>query len=550
MRNNNKYYLKILTIIFLTATLICCQNNKQKNYHYQQQNINHHEQEKIIHEIKSKINNIDVDNNVINNEQKRLQSCQTLINEINAYQNNQELYQLLLPLQKTLIIKQKLIRHYHQSLSNKIITIIINVMTIIFIAFFITMIVVKHALYFAKKTNVKNYQIHQQKIVNLISFPILIIFVIFLNYFVNMLFNNNNERLFNNIINLFDHHTSKIKINKCLFINEKQVSFFLYDHSMYLINNKQKYYYVPLLFDDISNWFLTSCHVAYILFFIIAIILIEYIFNTEIKRIIFNMKTFFKPKINSNFPGEKIGIIKFHDNYDKVYKLAIKKLFLTQKVKTLKNNENENLLIQKTIDEFENNEEKKKKNEMAFAYYCCYYLIINNENINVKKSSLLFNKIIQNNHDDSLFQFMYISFCVIFFLLQLILFDYAHTFSHRENNQQPHFLTIIFYWQHCFNELIKNIFKALPIINNRYFMQPSQCKFWYPIILLLIHPLVIIINLFLFGFLKIFFKGFINKIIGDFNDKQSLYYLMYKHITINQTLSEIKKQLCERIISL
>ena len=336
----------------------------------------------------------------------------------------------------------------------------------------------------------------------LINSSLLAIFFIFLNYFLNMLFNNNNERLFNNIVNLFNCHADKRKINKYLFIDEKHVGFFRYDHSCYLINNHQKYYYVPLLFDDLSNWFLSSCNVINTFFFMVMIMILNYGFSIEL------VKNKFIKKIQ-NALNLHINIKSFSND---IYTSAAEKLSLTSEI----------------INQLASDNEMKRKMEISFTYYCCYDLInlyANNENIinkNIKEYCVIF----------------YLSSFIIVFLLQLILFDYAHTFFHGENNKQPSFLTIVFYWQHCFNELIKNFFKSLPIIRDHYFIiQPSLYKFWYSIVLLNVYVLLMLMVFIFLPSKNTQSESFIKKIIGNVSDEKSLFFLLYKHIDDNAILS-------------
>ena len=566
-------------IIFLTATLICCQNNnkqkktlptteqlsssstiidhqkkkkKKKNKHHHNQNnklktinnnqeiinekeelkINNNEiindehdqqndenkiktiidkQEKVINDIKEEIDHLDVNNNAINNEQKRLQHCHDLINKINDYQNNQEVYQLLLPLQKTLIIKQKLIKHYYQSLIGKIIIILNNV----FFIFIIMNLIYRMLYFFVFEQN--NRFIHFifvftnkfdfENRIDFEFFPFVnnrnnykfvvalfyyIVIFTYINYFLNMLFNNNNERLFNNIVNLFNRHADKRKINKYLFIDEKHVGFFRYDHSCYFIDNHQKYYYVPLLFDNLSNWFLTSCDLMRTCFFIIMIVFFHYFFMTKYKKL----------RTNTNINNILTTLNDYQTADDK------KNFFNNHKIPFLsisKDHFSKNVLSDILTNFNTFNDNIAGKNVIKkFAYE--YLSII----------------VLENDYDYSK-----ITFFIITFLLTSISFDNIYLLFHNKNNKQM----IVFYWQHCFNELIKNLFKSLPIIRNHYFMQPSLCKFWYPIVLLLlIHPLLFIIYLLLFGTLLygkplLFFrqKTIVNYVIGNFDDDNSIF---------------------------
>ena len=556
--------IKILTVIFLTATLICCQNNKQKkvlsttkqlslsttnidhqkkkkkNKHHHNQNnklktinnnqeitnekeelkVNNNEiindehdqqndenkiktiidkQEKVINDIKEEIDHLDVNNNAINNEQKRLQHCHDLINKINDYQNNQEVYQLLLPWQKELIIKQKLIKHYHQSLFSKIITILISIFNIIiyiiyfnfFLLIFFNFKIINSKI-FNKYFKINNFK-NGKKMAFWFFTTMFVIFIINTSNIINHFFNNNNERLFNSIMNTFFYrHTIKIKINKCLFIDEKQVGYFLYDHSYYLTNNQQKYYYVPLLFDNLSNWFLTSYHIINTLFFIIMFVFFIY----------FNIASFKERK--NDFITE-ITKIMTEKNFEKYSTSITIDKIIDKIIEDTKNNFkiDEKKAINKIISSSNNNRK-------YYDEFTRYFLV------QIAKKHFNY---------DNLLNLMMIFLFLVIFPLTISLFDYAHTFFHGENNKQPHFLTIVFYWQHCFNELIKNLFKSLPIIRNHYFMQPSLCKFWYPIILSIIHPLISVSILFL-NDLLIYKKIMVNKkifFIEQENDIEDLF---------------------------
>ena len=452
----------ILTIILFTSTLIIYQNNE---YHkikkikiiINKQEIN--KQELIIKEIKEQINHIDINhNNVINNEQKRLQSCQTLIDKINSYHEEKIIYQSLLSWQKELINKQKLIKHYHQSLIGELINIIINIIIMIMI---INMII-------SKTKNKK------------IAFLLFIMFHYYcVNYFFNNLFNDNNERLFNTINYFFRYrYISKKTLNHYLFVDEKQVGSFLYNRSMSFIHNQQKYYYVPLIFDHTCNWFLSFFSIIYALFFIFNIFFI------------FRYCCFFYFDVNIELK-EKINniIINDNNNNDSIMSLFLLLLFPI---------DNNKLTFNQTLwNEIKKNIENKNFKQITTKLAENFIELIITKNIytslpNEELSTVtLKDKIITNK----IFKALFIK--TTFFSL-LTWFDYAHTLFNMET-KKTNLITVIFYWQHTFNEVIKNIFKSLPIIKNHYFYQPSLCQFWYPMVLFLIYILLISFNFFLFG---------------------------------------------------
>ena len=530
--------------------------------------------QQMIDDIKDRIDHIDVENNIINKEQIRLIRCQKLIDQINAFQKEKTFYQwLLLPLQKTLVIKQKLIKHYHQSLIGQIIMIIINLYFgyKLFMSFKLLLEkndfetkevkiddiekeeikenkeiinenkeVIKEnkeekkilskeefADYFDYKGNFsvflddeynkyldslnenknssltnnnktinnhKENNIEETKTIKkkknntllikddwqLLTLAILkklklvsnkenkeenyfrcyqyyqfyqtCCFCYFINYFLNNLFNNDNERLFNTINYFFRYrYISQKTLNHYLFVDEKQVGSFLYDHSMYLLHNQQRYYYVPLLFDNVRNYFNHFFKIVYI--FLVVLFFIPYGYY-------------------------------FYGNYQAISYYVVRLMYdddllLHEIINNLLKEEmaiNYNLTFFSTFNFLKNN----------FFYYLCY-LFVNKKKINGRFADTEKQTIAKTILRYGIF-FIRKEFIILIFIIfsfVFILFDYLHIFFHGENNQQPHFLTIIFYWQHCFHELIKNVLKSLPIINKHYFIQPSLCKFWYPIVTLI-----------------------------------------------------------------
>ena len=495
----------ILTIISTILTLIIYQQNKKKN-----NLLLFNKQELIIKEIKEQINHIDVDhNNIINNEQKRLQSCQTLIDKINSYHEEKIIYQSLLSWQKELINKQKLIKYYHQSWISKLIVIIFSI--IIMLIIFITKMAMDN-IDDDKIDNIDNK--NTIKINEYWSYFSLICCLLF--YFLNNLFNNNNERLFNTINYFFRYrYISQKTLNHYLFVDEKQVGSFLYDHSMYLLHNQQRYYYVPLIFDHTCNWFLSFFNIIYLLFLIITIIFFHYLFIFKIKK----LKKIFINDINNEMEINNINFRNKIFTYHYQFKILYQRYF-----KVVKKLKNKKIIINQTYDDINNDEEIME----SFTF------------------NLLKEKIIAEYSDHN-----HIFFIIMVFFLTSISFDYASIFFHYKNNQL-NLITVIFYWQHCFHELIKNVLKSLPIIKNHYFIQPSLCKFWYPMVLFLIHSSLISIYLFLFGLIyqkpMLFFKNnnFIDQIINSINNDDEIsisefttFDQFYNHLGRRKILSRI-----------
>ena len=358
-----KKIFTILTIIFLTTTLICCdydyhqkqimikeyfnylmndfnnQNHKKKNEKKplkhkkrkktikHQKNINNQKKKKInidnettliIDEIKKEIDHLDISNNVINNEQKRLQHCQVLIKKINAYQDK-DVYQLLLPLQKTLIKKAKVIKKEKPLFINKLIMIIIDFW------FGYQIIMNTYYLYENKQYQKKIENCFQTKnkkeknqlsktlykkiikdlkdetnnlyqfmslatlrmstIINKITviyyfrFFYYLCFYSLINITFNHFFSNDNKRLFNTIKYFFFHQKEKKKLNHYFFIIQKKKAHFCYHHLLLTSDDQQLYYYVPLLFDGTSNYFLNICHLFYCFFFLISLFPYAYYFG-------------------------------------------------------------------------------------------------------------------------------------------------------------------------------------------------------------------------------------------------------------------------------
>ena len=209
--------------------------------------------DQIVDEIKRKIDNIDID--IINNKKKinsekiRFERCQKIIDEITSYnqQKYNDVYQILSPYQKKLIIKQKWLRHYHQSIFGFLLILLVNIIYFLLVVFISK----------SKEQKKFNY--------------VCSIFCrhYFINYCLNRIFNNYNERMFNIINKLFINKRYKIKINNCLFIQQNKVGYFFYDHSMYFINDQQIYYYVPVIFDHTSNLLLDFLNVFYTVCFIL-----------------------------------------------------------------------------------------------------------------------------------------------------------------------------------------------------------------------------------------------------------------------------------------
>ena len=553
------------------------------------------EQETIIDEINNALNYIDVNNNIINTEAIRYQRCQTLINKINNYQNNQELYQLLLPLQKKIIIKQKLIKHYHQSIFGKIIIIVVNFFftgKIFFLFYIMITSFLKSILpqnnpshlynwyfhynennliaidydyfnyemknddddyfnyetknndddYFNYETknnddqikisitNIyflimkKKYQVllgenktidlyfHEKdgrKIFLLYQLSYACCLFFFINYILNCLFNNDNERLYNHF-NLFIHRYryQKKTIAQLLFIDEKQIDHFLYDRSRLLFFNNQNYYYVPTLFDGTSNYFLNVfklvsicflffffipyyCYAVKNFFFVQKAVDKIFAYQTNAEGKIVYISLLIKDLINNLFETLSSSLYTIKFNNWSFFSLLINKLIIFNSYFLIRKKKEK---INK-INNFNNNKittiNKKEISKKAITDY-------KKEKIITKLTkTILFCRSLLLSNKEIFFFFLFSFFFVAFF------FDYLFTFLCCEKKAKNHFLTIIFYGQHYFNEEIKHFFKSLPIINKFYYSYPKKYNRFYLITLIIPLMLSILIIFINFYFTKI-----------------------------------------------
>ena len=326
-------------------------------------------------------------------------------------------------------------------------------------------------------------------------------FFFFVNYGLNCLFNNYNERLYNSI-NLFIRHQRylKIELNGYLFVNEDQIKYFLYDNSMYFVydngHESHGYYYVPLIFDRTSNYFLAIFKIIYtcLALFIIPYygIFAYYYYNlTYVINVIFDCRKD-NNKNETYFHSEELTAIFFNTvanpnmlNFCSRFKLLI----------------NNNLiaccsfLIPSKNDETYDNDTKLSENE------------IKNKKIT---KIILFYK----------YLFMYKDL-FFFFVFTLMLFsfsfDYFYLFSCGEEDKNRNVLTALFYGQHYFNEIIKRFFKSLPIINRFYFDYAVTCERLYLIffVVTIMLPILII-------FVIVKFSNFKEMIAYDYDESSNI----------------------------
>ena len=285
-----------------------------------------------------------------------------------------------------------------------------------------------------------------------------------INYFLNVIFNDDNERLFNTINYYFFHyHVKKKETTYCLLLNnffasyaykiilvhQEDSHFFIYDQSLSLIKKGEIYYYVPLLFDGINNnWLRHAFKVICATFFLLSLIPYYCCFRSNYRYYQYFIKQ--ETSYATNYFLKNVLLPYFTLKTSEIKT----DLSLSAKWTLWQNNCFHQWVKLITLLPLEFKDQKIEKNIMFRRLSS----VATDEIINILLQTRIY-FMIKDKLVFIIFNFFFIHFCYRFSYLFLQTNNYFNNSSIMKK---------IFYGYNQIIIAIQNGFKLLPIINNHY----------------------------------------------------------------------------------